>query len=692
MYRILIVDDEESIGLLIKRSLEPQGHHCTWAASGKEARGLLEGDDFDLIICDINMPGETGLELVRYVKEAYPEMATLMVTVMDDPRVADELLELGVYGYIIKPFMPNEILIHVSNALKRRELEIKQRRQKEILEQVVSERTSALKETLRRLEEAHEALKASERRYRDLFESSKDVIYYTSREGKILDVNPAGLELFGYSREEIDSIRVHDLYEDPGDRDRFVRFIEESGYVKDYELRLKRKDGSLIHALVTASVMRDENGRILGYQGIIKDVTEQRRAERALRESEERYRNILSSIEDAYYEVDLEGNFTFVTEALCRITGLSKEELIGLNFRDYMDQKMADVTYRVFRDIYETGTPVRNFAYEVTLKDGRKKYMELSASLIRDENGRPVGFRGIARDVTEQKLIEMQMAQSRKLEAIGQLAAGIAHEINTPIQYVGDNTRFLKEAFDDLNHVLNSYDKLRKAIRCGEDIRNILDEIEEVQEEISLDYLVEEIPKAIAQTLEGVERVSGIVRSMKEFSHPGTESRTTLDLNRALSNTLTITRNEWKYVADVETDFDPMLPPVPCHPGEINQVFLNIIVNSAHAIREGLGGDQKKKGRIRVETKRNGSWVEVRISDTGPGIPQDIRDRIFDPFFTTKDVGVGAGQGLAIAYDVVTNKHKGSITFESEPGRGTTFIVRLPIDGAEDLEPQEAGR
>jgi signal transduction histidine kinase len=195
-------------------------------------------------------------------------------------------------------------------------------------------------------------------------------------------------------------------------------------------------------------------------------------------------------------------------------------------------------------------------------------------------------------------------------------------------------------------------------------------------------YLVQEIPKAIQQSADGVDRVSRIVRAMKEFSHPGGEDKEAVDINKAIENALIVARNEWKYVAEAVTDLDPSLPLVTCHPGEINQVLLNLIVNAAHAIGDKSGRDGDKKGTITVSTRSEANGVEVRICDTGGGIPEAIRDRIFDPFFTTKPVGKGTGQGLTIAHAVVVNKHGGTITFESVVGQGTTFIIRLPLDQA----------
>lgn len=287
----------------------------------------------------------------------------------------------------------------------------------------------------------------------------------------------------------------------------------------------------------------------------------------------------------------------------------------------------------------------------------------------------------IGSDTTERRVLEEQLRQAQKLESVGQLAAGIAHEINTPTQYIGDNVRFLKDAFWELKSLLSNYERLSVAANgnslAPETVREIAAEVKGADP----DYLLEEIPKAIEQTLEGVTRVSKLVGAMKEFSHPGSKEKTAVDLNHAIENTIAVARNEWKCVAELETDFDPSLPPIPCLLGEFNQVILNLIVNAAHAIADVVGKGGSEKGKIKVQTRNCKEWVEIRIQDTGTGIPEKARARIFDPFFTTKEIGKGTGQGLAIARSVVVDKHQGTIFFETEEGKGTTFIVQIPNDG-----------
>ena len=279
--------------------------------------------------------------------------------------------------------------------------------------------------------------------------------------------------------------------------------------------------------------------------------------------------------------------------------------------------------------------------------------------------------------VRERVETELQLAQ--KLEAIGQMAAGIAHEINTPTQFVGDNTRFMQTSFNDITQLLNAYQQLVKKIQADPATDKAMTDIKAIIEDIDLDYLLDEVPNAIQQALDGVGRISNIVKAMKEFSHPGSAQKELVDINKAIANTITVSSNEWKYVAEIKTDFDPELPLVECLQGELNQTILNLIVNAAHAIADVIDNKQCEKGLITISTKKIEDKCQITISDTGSGIPAEIRSKIFDPFFTTKEVGKGTGQGLSIAYSVVVDKHQGSICVDSEPGAGTTFTILIPI-------------
>ncbi|MEO7730595.1 MAG: ATP-binding protein [Kofleriaceae bacterium] len=270
--------------------------------------------------------------------------------------------------------------------------------------------------------------------------------------------------------------------------------------------------------------------------------------------------------------------------------------------------------------------------------------------------------------------MEIELRQAQKLEAIGRIAAGVAHEINTPVQFVNDSLEFVREAVGDLVVVVDLLATVNQSVLDGGASQLAARAAIAAADEADLGYLKEHIPRALARSLDGLRRVSNIVRSMKVFAHPDTHDMSSIDLNHAIECTLTIAGAEYRHVADLQTEFGE-LPFVTCHAGEVNQAILNILVNAAHAIGDSPRAD---KGRISVRTHTDGDDVVVAIGDNGPGIPEAIRERVFDPFFTTKKVGHGTGQGLSIARAVV-DKHHGALTFESRVGVGTTFFLRLPI-------------
>lgn len=321
-------------------------------------------------------------------------------------------------------------------------------------------------------------------------------------------------------------------------------------------------------------------------------------------------------------------------------------------------------------------------------KDGSDYHIQVHLQLSRKTE--PPMFVAIITDITKRKDLELQLMQAKKMESIGQLAAGIAHEINTPAQFVGDNTRFVQDAFKDLMELSNSFRKLYGAARENAVTPELLDEVAASMEAADIDFLTDEVPTAIDQSLDGISRISNIVRAMKEFSHPGGKEFESTDLNKSVTNTITVAANEWKYVADVETDLAADLPSVMCFQQEVNQVILNLIVNAAHAIEAARGANPEEKGVIRIVTRATDTDVELAIADTGCGIPDEIKDRIFEPFFTTKEVGKGTGQGLAMAYATIVDKHGGKLQVDSESGKGTTFTIRLPLKRDEAITSEEA--
>jgi len=386
----------------------------------------------------------------------------------------------------------------------------------------------------------------------------------------------------------------------------------------------------------------------------------------------------------------------YCNKAVADQLGLPRDQVIGRPLGMLAQWVGRNANYRA--EVLAALRAGHTFRYEdeVLRTDGSTCWLGISTMPLHDARGRLTHAVTVGADITtkreealkkqalQDKLLEElrhrdrmanQLQVAQKLESVGRLAAGIAHEINTPTQFIGDNVGFVKEAMGEVFAVLGQIEEALgqngvDSVPCAT--------LTSLLAAVDLEYYHSEVPRALEQSIEGIARIQTIVGAMKDFSHPATD-RTPIDINRAIGSTITVATNEWKYVADVKTEFDLDLPSVPVMPGMFNQVILNLIVNAAHAIAD-VAKARPDKGTITVSTRQVERWAEVRVSDTGGGIPESIRDRIFDPFFTTKPVGKGTGQGLAIAHDAIINKHRGAISVESAVGEGTTFIVRLPLD------------
>jgi len=382
-------------------------------------------------------------------------------------------------------------------------------------------------------------------------------------------------------------------------------------------------------------------------------------------------RTMIDLIPAFIYAKDTSSRFIAMNAGLARNMGTDAAQAIGKTDFDFFAPELAQKFFADEQALLKSGTAILDLEEpgfdQVT---GMPRTVVTSKVPLRDENGMVIGIIGVGFDITERKLAEQRLAQGEHLESIGRLAAGVAHEINTPIQFLNDTIYFIREAMQDL---LAHNAKLAALLPA---------EARAAAEDEDIEDLRTDLPPALDRVVDGLGRIAEIVRSMKEFSHVDQREMSRIDLNRAINSTLIIARSEYKYVADVQTDFQE-LPQVTCHGGQINQVVLNLVVNAAHAIADKVKGTSDK-GIISVKTRVEDGFAVVSIADTGGGIPEAIRKRIFEPFFTTKEVGKGTGQGLSIAHNVI-KAHGGRLEFTTEIGKGTTFIVRLPL-AAEESE------
>ncbi len=405
---------------------------------------------------------------------------------------------------------------------------------------------------------------------------------------------------------------------------------------------------------------------------IISRELERRRLELDLHATQRRFDEVASRIPEVLWMRSLEGEFLYLSPAFEQIWGISRTQMTPESWLNALHPEDRTAEHKSVEKVhsgreYET-------EFRIVRPDGTERYIKNRGYPI-FEDGELVRFGGVARDVTDEMRMQAELRLAQKLEAIGQLAAGIAHEINTPAQYVGDNIAFLSDGFGQLGPVLRAF---TDALASGGIAAGDLEPLRALAKTADVAYLLDEMPAAIEQAATGMKQITKIVSAMKEFSHPDDEMKPT-DLNHIIANTVTVARNAWKYVADVKLDFDENLPHIVCLPSEINQVVMNLVVNAADAIGDVVAGSERK-GEIRIRTRADGKFVSIEVEDTGCGIPQRTIDRIFDPFFTTKAPGKGTGQGLAIARRIVVDHHHGTLRVTSEGGKGTRFSIRLPLE------------
>ena len=536
-----------------------------------------------------------------------------------------------------------------------------------------------------RREQETEALR---HRYALILDCAGDGILGVDGKGEIIFANRMARSILGYEAEGLDGRSIHSL---AGPEAPFTPSLDEADGSTSRDTLFLRRDGSkaeIEYLLAPIGEAGEPAGAVMVFRDValrreyekviathsrelerqvVERTTELRRenevrirTEAALRASRERFIGIADSLFEGVVVVNRPGDIVFVNASLRKQLDLGEEELEGLPLDNILklvlDEEPLPYARSPWVELWSGREPRRDDDAVIVTASGKSLSVAYAAAPILEEGN----FRNLVisfRDITILKQAQWEALQASRLASVGQLAAGIAHEINTPVQYVGNNLRFIGDSLEKMAAFI-------RAPAAAPELKN------------DIDFLIEELPAAVAESLDGVEQISRIVLSMKEFSHPGSSAKTMTDINHALETTLTVTSNVWRHAAEIVRTFDADLPPVPCHVGELNQVFLNLIVNAAQAIE--MSG-KPLPGTITISTRVAGQAVEIAVADSGTGIPPAIREKIFDPFFTTKEVGKGTGQGLAICRDVVMVKHGGSLTVESEEGVGATFLVRLPL-------------
>ena len=505
-------------------------------------------------------------------------------------------------------------------------------------------------------------------------ENAADMIAVIDRAGNQLYNSPAYQKVLGYSPQDLkETSPVEQIH--PEDRQRVLEAAEKTrltGRGERQEYRIRHKDGTWRILESVATAIPNEEGQIERLVIVNRDITERQLAEETKNRSDQLFRSIAENSADLIAVVDQDGHRIYNNPAYERLLGYTPEELKGtVSFQQIHPDDRPRVT-RAAQQALKTGVG-QIVEYRMQRKDGTYVTLESHGSFIRDSHGEIESSVISARDISHRRMA----LQTEKLSAIGQLAAGIAHEINTPVQYVSDNIAFLSDTWNQLDAAM-AFCLTPAHASVTSDSHSSAAVISASPPE-DWDWLRQQVPKAIAQSLEGIRRMRKILVAMRRFSHNGGGEREQVDLNEALDATLTIAQNQIKHIADVQTDFQPNLPRLECYADEMNQVFLNLIVNATHAIREASKKQARERGKLTIRTRQIDNDVQIEIQDNGTGIPLSVCARVFDPFFTTKQVGEGTGQGLTICHDIVVQKHRGNIWFDTELDRGTTFFIRIPI-------------
>jgi PAS domain S-box-containing protein len=817
---ILIIDDDKNIREFLGRMLKKNGYTFSNAASAEAAREMMKHQSFELLLCDINLPGEPGLDFARFALSEFPELSAVMITGQDDPESARKAIDAGAYDYITKPFEQERVLFSIANALKRRELSLANRFYREDLERMVSKRTEKLQEFNAKLKKeisarinSQKVLQESEEKYRLLINNIPGFVYKGYKDWSVEFMDNKFCEFTGWDKKLFDdrTLKWSDIISDK-DLENATRAVKralknDKTYIREFQINTKA--GKTLWIQDRGQVVRNEKGEIEYFSGIFFDITKQKLAQEQVRQKEHYYRSILKNMHDNILVIDANYRITDVNDTFLSVHNLSRKETLGRKcyevLHGYNKPCRGYGADCKLKEVFKTGE-TRQRVQKLTFENGSTLWMDINVSPLKDEHNRVTHIVESARDVTEQKnaeealwqseekyrllvnnagdailiiqderikfsnpktqeltgysfdeqteipiadfvhpddrdlvleayarrlkedkpldmfpfriipksgeelwvqvnatsitwekrpaaltflrdisqlklaeeekkRIEAQLLQSEKMASIGQLAAGVAHEINNPTGFVSSNLKTLFDYIKDIVDLSKEYRKLISKLKqdsnggTRDDVSKHMARITALEEEADVDFVLKDIIELIEESKEGIERIKKIVQDLKDFAHPGEDKPKFADINENMDSTVNVVWNELKYKADVSKDYGD-LPHVQCYPQLLNQVFMNLLVNAAQSIEE--------RGEIKIKTRTNNGYVEIKISDTGSGIPEKNLPRIFDPFFTTKEVGKGTGLGLNVAYNII-EKHNGKIDVISNEGKGTTFTIRIPV-------------
>jgi len=604
---ILIVEDESIIASVIAVALKKFEYEVIDILDSREAAvaAALQKKP-DLILMDIRLQGAMdGIAAVEQIQRQM-DIPIIYLTAYADEPTLERAKKTKPYGYIPKPFQEIELKTTIEMALYKHQFEVR--------------------------------LKESEARFRSLFENSQDVIYITDRQGKLLEMNPAGLSLFGYEREEILGTQPDQLYADPRDRKSFFAQIKNKKSLKEYELRLKNKKGDIIYGLETANTMIDKDGKISGIQGIIRDVTEKKKREETLN----LLQTAINSSSEAVVITDHVGNIVYINPAFETITGYSPLEALGKSMSFLKSEQYSEM---VTQQMWDTITSGRSWAGEFInqRKDGSLFHQRSIVSPVFDDQGAISHYVNIASDITKEKKLEEQLIQATKMDSLGRLASGIAHDFNNYLTIINGYTEVL--LFE--NEQDKNSDRLRVILQAG-------------------------------------MNASKLVAKILGFSRRQPTAPTVIDVNSTLKDLERMVRRLLGEGIELKLDLHTDAGRVLIDSMQIEQVLINLVINARDAMPSG-GRLTLESSPLQIDEKlaaehpglQSGEYVAIRVRDSGVGMEPQVLTRIFEPFFTTKPKGEGTGLGLASVFGIVS-QNGGAVWAESEPGRGSTFHILLP--------------
>jgi PAS domain S-box-containing protein len=525
-----------------------------------------------------------------------------------------------------------------------------------------------------------EALQKSEERFRLISALAHNAFIMMDNEGKISYWNKAAERIFGYRREQVIGKDLHMLLIPRTSQEAFKkgfnRFrVTGQGPVigQTIEATAIKNDGTEFPISLSISSIKLENK--WNALGIARDISERKRAEEEIKLAHAELNQIFDTAADGMRVIDKDFNILSINETFSILSGISRDEARGRKCYEVFSAPFCHTSncplVRILNGEQRIGCEI-----EKERRDGTKIFYSVIATSYKRPDGELVGIIEDIRDITESRQILGQLFQSEKMASIGQLAAGVAHEINNPTGFVSSNLKTLSDYHNDISSLVEQYRKLTTDLRqtmatagYPVSVSEQLERIAELEAEADIDFVLNDISDLVKESREGTERIKKIVLDLKDFAHPGEDKPRFADINRNMESTLNVVWNELKYKATVTKDYGD-LPEVECYPQQLNQVFMNLLVNAAQAM--------EKQGEIRIVTRADDGYVEIRISDTGKGIPKENLSKIFDPFFTTKEVGKGTGLGLNVAYNII-KKHNGTIDVESTVGKGTMFTIRIPV-------------